>query len=289
MKPVSICRRTALGLVALGLTLAAPIAGHAQARDGALLIAHRGGVVDDRRPENSLAALDEAIRQGYSHVEVDLRVTKDGRVVCLHDRSLLRTAGVDLNIDEVTLAELYGKVDPAAVPTLEAFAARAQGHVGLMPDVKEPPPELVAALKSGIRTALETHDLMRGALFIGSQAIIVDFAGPARIAWRRPFAEFQQALASGGRPARVYFAFNHAKDFDEAQVAGFRSLGVPVVVTVNLLHYLTGDAMAQGKADVDRALALGVDGLQIDADYEPFARARPVAAASPADGRRARR
>ena len=231
------------------LPLLLAVCGPAQAgaaRHDVQLIVHRGGVVDATRPENSLPALDEAIRRGFSHAEVDLRVTRDGHVVCLHDRSLKRTAGLDLNIDEVTLDQLYAKVDPALVPTLEAYRA-------------------------GIRAALEKHGLMRGALFIGDKDIGLGFAGPAHVAWRKPFADFQREVASRPGEAARYFAFNHAKDFDAAQVAGFHSLGVEVVVTVNLLHYAAGDPIAQGKADVERALGLGVDGLQIDAVYAPFA------------------
>lgn len=234
------------------------------------LIVHRGGVVDEVRPENSLPALDEAIRRGFSHAEVDLRVTRDGHVVCLHDRNLKRTAGLDLNIDEVTLDQLYAKVDPGLVPTLEAYAARAEGRIGLMPDIKGAPQELAAAYKAGVRDALERHGLMRGALFIGDRDIGLEFAGPARVAWRKPYADFRREVASTPGQAARYFAFNHAKDFDAAQVAGFHGLGVEVVVTVNTLHYAAGDPIAQGAADVARAQALGVDGLQIDAVYAPF-------------------
>lgn len=264
------------GVTGLALAVAAMLAGapaaDARERGGLMLIAHRGGVVDEARTENSLPALDEAIRRGYSHVEVDLRVTRDGRVVCLHDRSLMRTTGVPVNVDEVTLAELHAKVDPAVVPTLETYAARAAGRIELMPDVKEVPPELVEAFKAGIRAALDRHGLMGGALFIGRQDIIRDFAGTARIAWRRPFADFEREVLPNPGQASRYFAFNHARDFDAGQVAGFRRTGVEVVVTVNTLHYLAGgDPMSLGKADIEKALQLGVDGLQIDSVYEPFA------------------
>jgi len=38
-----------------------------------MIIAHRGGVVDAERSENSLKALQEAILRGYTHVENDAR------------------------------------------------------------------------------------------------------------------------------------------------------------------------------------------------------------------------
>jgi glycerophosphoryl diester phosphodiesterase len=68
------------------------------------LIAHRGASAD--APENTLAAVELAWRQGADAVEADFRLTRDGHVVASHDESLLRAAGVDLRIAEHTLAEL---------------------------------------------------------------------------------------------------------------------------------------------------------------------------------------
>ena len=74
-----------------------------------VLVAHRG-IVTEELPENSLASLEETIRRGYTHIEVDVRATKDGFPVCLHDGNLARMCGIDLNIGAVTLAELRERV-----------------------------------------------------------------------------------------------------------------------------------------------------------------------------------
>ena len=55
------------------------------------LIAHRGGVVNSKSPENSLKALNEAINRGYYMVEVDVRLTKDGVLITHHDKDFKRT------------------------------------------------------------------------------------------------------------------------------------------------------------------------------------------------------
>jgi len=62
-----------------------------------VLVAHRG-VVTEELQENSLASLEETIRRGYTHIEVDVRATKDGHPVCLHDGNLERTCGVNANV-----------------------------------------------------------------------------------------------------------------------------------------------------------------------------------------------
>jgi glycerophosphoryl diester phosphodiesterase len=68
------------------------------------IIAHRGASAD--APENTLAAVELAWQQGADAVEADFRLTRDSRIVALHDDSTLRTAGVDLRVAERTYDEL---------------------------------------------------------------------------------------------------------------------------------------------------------------------------------------
>ena len=69
-----------------------------------ILAAHRGDKYNC--PENTMAAFKRAIESGVDMIETDVRATSDGELVLIHDRSALRTAGVDKNIDEMTLAEV---------------------------------------------------------------------------------------------------------------------------------------------------------------------------------------
>ncbi len=57
-----------------------------------VIIAHRGASA--YAPEHTLASYQLAIEQGADFVEQDLQVTKDGALVCLHDRDLERTTNV---------------------------------------------------------------------------------------------------------------------------------------------------------------------------------------------------
>ena len=69
-----------------------------------ILAAHRGDRL--KHPENSIPAFKSAIDFGVDMIETDIRMSKDGELVIIHDRSALRTAGVDRNIDEMTLFEI---------------------------------------------------------------------------------------------------------------------------------------------------------------------------------------
>ena len=56
-------------------------------------------------PENSMAAFRLAAEQGYG-IELDIHLTRDGRLAVIHDNSLLRTAGVDVKAKDLTAEEL---------------------------------------------------------------------------------------------------------------------------------------------------------------------------------------
>ena len=60
---------------------------------GKTLIAHRGASA--YAPEHTLEAYRLAITQGADFVEQDLQVTRDGILVCVHDRYLERTTNVE--------------------------------------------------------------------------------------------------------------------------------------------------------------------------------------------------
>lgn len=54
-------------------------------------VAHRGWVNNSRVVENSHRALDRAARHGNRVVEIDVRLTRDRKMVVMHDKSLGRT------------------------------------------------------------------------------------------------------------------------------------------------------------------------------------------------------
>lgn len=64
------------------------------------LFSHENGV-----PENSLKAFEKAIENGNGF-ELDVHLTEDKKLVVIHDSSMKRTAGVDINVSEVTYEEI---------------------------------------------------------------------------------------------------------------------------------------------------------------------------------------
>jgi len=68
------------------------------------IIGHRGASED--APENTLASIREAFAQNADGVEVDIRITKDKRIVCVHDKDMRRTSGSPLVVAESKSGEL---------------------------------------------------------------------------------------------------------------------------------------------------------------------------------------
>jgi glycerophosphoryl diester phosphodiesterase len=68
--------------------------------------AHRGCYRKDQSiPENSLPAFSRAVENGFG-IELDVHLTKDGRLAVLHDESLKRMCGADLRVSELNGGEL---------------------------------------------------------------------------------------------------------------------------------------------------------------------------------------
>lgn len=107
-----------------------------------LVISHRTNM--GTMPENTLAGIDAAIADGVDGVEIDVRATRDGRVVLLHDPTLERTAGdpralVDVSGDElgaVHTRPIHG-VAAQPVPSLAETLDRVAGRAILVIEVKQ--------------------------------------------------------------------------------------------------------------------------------------------------------
>ena len=69
-----------------------------------VVIAHRGACA--YAPENTLSAFKKAIEQGADGIEFDVKLTKDGHVVIMHDPTLERTTNGSGRVMDHTLAEL---------------------------------------------------------------------------------------------------------------------------------------------------------------------------------------
>ena len=124
--------------------------------------AHRG--VTTRAPENTLAAVRDAIAAGADYVETDVQLSKDGVLVVAHDSDFSRLGGVarkvwDLTYDEIRAIPLGGRAAPEfrneVAPTFDALLAEAKGRIRVNIELKyygDHQPGLARKVVEAVRT-----------------------------------------------------------------------------------------------------------------------------------------
>ncbi|WP_457640569.1 glycerophosphodiester phosphodiesterase [Persephonella sp.] len=102
------------------------------------VIGHRGakGV----RPENTISAIKYAIDVGVDIVEVDVRKTKDNKLILLHDKDFKRLTGMTLTPRDLDFDFIKENItiDGESVALLEEAIFVVKGKIGLFIEIKEP-------------------------------------------------------------------------------------------------------------------------------------------------------
>jgi len=106
-----------------------------------LIASHRG--IHNDFPENSIPAFKKAIELGLDIIEIDVRHTKDGSLVIMHDATVDRMTNGKGRVDECTLDELRklrlkfnGQLTDEKIPTLEEVLTLAKGKILVDLDLK---------------------------------------------------------------------------------------------------------------------------------------------------------
>jgi glycerophosphoryl diester phosphodiesterase len=242
-----------------------------------LTFAHRGGA--GLWPENTLEAFRGAIELGCTHIETDVRMTRDGEIVVFHDEALERTTNGTGRVSAHTLAQLR-RLDAGYrfSPDRVSFPRRGQGLV--IPTLAE-----VVALSERVRFNVEIKergpfDLPRALFrFIESRALADRFVIAAeRHELMRAFRRLCQGRIATSASRRECLQFWFAS---RLRLTGFlrlpyQALQIPVtagkltVVTPGLLDAAHREGLAvhvwtiDERAEMLRLLDLGVDGLMSD-------------------------
>jgi glycerophosphoryl diester phosphodiesterase len=218
------------------------------------IVAHRG--YSALAPENTLAAIRAALEAGADAVEFDVRLTRDGEAVLMHDATLERTTSGTGPVAAATLAGLRG-LDAGAwkhprwrgerVPTLAEALALLAGRAVAVIELKEASPRLVHR----VGEALDRHTPAGGAILISFLPAALRRLAP--LAPGRPLGLLVRPLEPP--PARALVA--HA----DVVLGWHEALGRSVVVAAHG-HGLPVFAWTVDEpAAMTRLLRWGVDGL----------------------------
>lgn len=146
------------------------------------IIAHRGA--SGEAPENTLSAIQKAIDIGVDYIEFDVRLTKDGIPVVIHDDMVFRTTGYtharyvhDLTLDQIKTLDVGSWFDRRfageTIPTLEeVLQVAALSQAKLMIEIKkgiQSPSTIVEAILKVLKTA----NFDPGFLKFGSFSVLI--------------------------------------------------------------------------------------------------------------------
>ncbi|TWP52765.1 glycerophosphodiester phosphodiesterase [Lentzea tibetensis] len=144
------------------------------------IVAHRGASA--HRAEHTLAAYELAVEQGADGLECDIRLSKDGHIVCVHDRTLTRTSNGRGTVSALTLDQLktydYGhQGEPAELLVLDTLLDLVKGtKVELFVETKHPV-RYRNEVERKLAQALKRHGLR-------DQIIMMSFSATAVKAFR---------------------------------------------------------------------------------------------------------
>ncbi|AWV97055.1 glycerophosphodiester phosphodiesterase family protein [Arcticibacterium luteifluviistationis] len=114
----------------------------AQDASKVLVAAHRAA--HNFAPENSLLSVENAIKEGIDIIEIDVKTSKDGVVMLMHDGTIDRTTNGTGKLENYTFEELRklrlknadGTLSKHQIPTLEEVLHLANGHILIDLDLK---------------------------------------------------------------------------------------------------------------------------------------------------------
>lgn len=244
-------------------SLGAPAPGFAplpRLRHSVAVCAHRGGSAIG--PENTLAVYRNAIKLGVDFIEIDVRATRDGKLVISHDSTVDRMTNGKGRVAEMDFAALRAldagskysaKYAGEKIPTLDEVLTLARGKVNIYLDHK-------AAPTAQIIEALRRHHM--------TQHVIV-YNGVAELQeWKRLAPEIpvmpglpDEYHRPGGaadflKVLKAEVTDGDTAEYDASTVAELHAAGVRIYV-----DSLGGN---DNPAGWQKALDLGLDGIQTD-------------------------
>lgn len=217
-----------------------------------ILCGHRGNIAE--AAENTLASFASAERVGVDEIELDVKVTLDGALVVIHDRTVDRTAATPtpfrtIPVEELTLAQLrtVDLGDGQRVPTFEE--ALEATSVLLQVEIKSS--DAALPLARLLRSRGE-HDRTR--------CVITSFDALS-------LADFASEWPNSPRGLALHVPNVDTNWREQVRRLGVSTVYIPLsIVTreiVDELHedgYLVGASLIENPGDVRRVVELDIDG-----------------------------
>jgi len=228
-----------------------------------LLIGHRG--YPARYPENTLASFNGAIKAGCDMIELDVTLTRDRKVVVIHDDLLDRTTTGKGPVRSHTIAEIRAldagswfapQFGAERVPVLSEVLEQTAGRCLLNIEIKE------SAFEENYPADAIEHQVVNLVKTSGAANRVIISSFDKRIL---------QRIAAMDAPPAIAYISNHGADGSVLKMLlsikafswhpCFRSLTRDQVDTLRAADLKIFPWTINTREEAERILALGVDGL----------------------------
>lgn len=241
------------------------------------VIGHRGARFE--APENTLAGFAHAIALGLAAVEFDIRLSRDGELVVIHDATVDRTTDGSGAVSSFTAAELAaldaraGFADvalPCGVPAFdEVLDLLAPSGLGMMIEIKQDTPEREERIVVGVLERLRARNLTDRATITSFDPVALDVVAREAPGQRRGYigawddeAFLETALRLGCAQADMHHTTASGAMVAKAHAAGLMVVGWPCN-TPEEVALLTGwgaDAVTSDAPTLVREALEGIPG-----------------------------
>ena len=226
-----------------------------------IVVAHRGD--HQLYPENTLVAYRQAILNGADYVEIDLRTTHDGELVSLHDNSVDRMTNGKGLVKDVSLKQLLDlKIvnknlqDTLTyhIPTFKQIIELCKNKIYIYIDYKE-------------ADAALTYRVLRQ--YHMEKQVIVYINKPEQYSdWRKicPVMPLMVSLPDSVNNTDKLKAFSNEfkPDILDGNYNGYSREMIEFADGSLLPVWPDAQSASEGPKDWDKAIALGLKGLQTD-------------------------
>lgn len=212
------------------LSVLLTVGAFAQTKPYISVIAHRGEHL--RHPENTIAAFQAAVDAGADYFELDVRTTKDGKLVLMHDGTVNRMTNgtgnvADMTFDEIRALEVGLKMDPkwagTRVPTFDEALEFAHGKIGVYVDSKSISADNAIA-------AIERHDMQDRVVIYGGGVYLKQIAEKRPKIKVMPEANNPERLKGYLESMPLQVVAFDAKDFNGETIAVAKAAKVDIYV-----------------------------------------------------------
>ena len=239
-------------------------------RQKPILIAHRGGVITEKTPECSLAAIRLAKQQGYAMVELDVQKSRDGIPIVFHDSDLKKACGIYnqiANMDSKRIEKIkFSHTDQTIITLDRALEECLTLSLGVMLDVKvrddEPFFQTVANLIKKYKYEPSTITIN------ADPALRKCFKGVVMLTVTGDEFNRAQKGETVDLSGKYWFGLPHRIPDD--MVKRLHQNGAYVIPAINTFRYPEDNHYELARKDIHRLIRAGVEGFQIDSVYKPL-------------------